>query len=199
LLLQKKALTSACQVPEAERNRAERSATRIASESGGPNKKQFSYTATANYTGRMTHILARPPVVLLKGSALAFTPVPQERRRTYGWSVVQQERFILALEAMGSVGPAAKAVGMGRSSAYRLRERDGAESFAQAWDRAIEMGRQRMFDYAIDRAMNGVTTVRVLRGGSISVACGPDMKLVQSAFRDTTPPVLKATKATVSV
>jgi hypothetical protein len=146
----------------------------------------------------MTHTFPDPPALLLQGSALEFIPVPHERRRYNGWSVVQQERFILALEAMGSVGPAAKAVGMGRASAYRLRERKGAESFSQAWDRAIEMGRQRMFDYAMDRAINGVTTVRVLRGGSISVACGPDMKLLQSAFRDAEPSVNKATKATVS-
>jgi hypothetical protein len=145
----------------------------------------------------MTHILTDPPVLVLEGSALEFMPVPQEIRRYNGWSVVQQERFILALEAMGSVGPAAKAIGMGRASAYRLRDRKGAESFSRAWDRAVEMGRQRMFDYAMDRAMNGVTTVRVLRGGSISVACGPDMKLVQSAFRNAGPSVNKATKETV--
>jgi hypothetical protein len=84
---------------------------------------------------------------------------------------VQQERFILALEAMGSVAPALKAIGMGR---------------------------HRMFDYAMERAINGVTTVRVLRGGSISVACGPDMKLVQSSFRDAGPVANKATKETLS-
>src|SRR3546814_5900330 len=61
---------------------------------------------------------------------------------------------------MGSVGQAARAVGMGRRSAYRLRDRPGAESFAQAWDRAIAMGRMRQFDYAMDRAINGITTVR---------------------------------------
>lgn len=89
---------------------------------------------------------------------------------------------------------------MNRASAYRLRERAGAESFAIAWDKAIDIGRQRMFDYALDRAMNGVTTVRVLRGGSISVSCGPDMKLVQSSLRDDPMPrPHKATKATVSL
>jgi hypothetical protein len=163
----------------------------------GTYQKQVSYTDIPIYSYRMTHILTDPPVLVLEGSALEFVPVPQGIRRYNGWSVVQQERFILALEAMGSVGPAAKAIGMGRASAYRLRERKGAESFSRAWDRAVEMGRQRMFDYAMDRAINGVTTVRVLRGGSISVECGPDMKLVQSAFRDAGPFVSKATKETV--
>lgn len=155
--------------------------------------------AISIYSGHMTHTPPYPPTVLLKGSLLEFIPVPQEIRRYNGWSVIQQERFILALEAMGSVGPAAKAIGMGRASAYRLRERKGAESFSQAWDKAVEMGRQRMFDYAMERAINGVTTVRVLRGGSISVACGPDMRLVQSSLRDAAPFVNKATKESVSV
>jgi hypothetical protein len=74
-------------------------------------------------------------------------------------------------------------------SAYRLQERAGAESFAAAWDRAIEDGRLRQYDYAMERALNGVTTVRVLRGGSVSVTCGPDMQLVNAALRDApTPP-----------
>lgn len=150
----------------------------------------------------MTQNAMLPPIPCLLGTCLAFIPAPMERQRSDGWSPKQQERFILALEAMGSVGPAAKAIGMNRASAYRLRERAGAESFAIAWDKAIDIGRQRMFDYALDRAMNGVTTVRVLRGGSISVSCGPDMKLVQSSLRDDPMPPMprphKATKATVS-
>ncbi len=32
--------------------------------------------------------------------------------------------------------------------------------------------------------MNGVTTVRVLRGGSVSVEGGPDMNFVHAALRD---------------
>jgi hypothetical protein len=124
------------------------------------------------------------PECCLAGTYLSFTPVPMLRRRCNGWSPKQQERFIVALQAMGSVGPAAKAIGMNRASAYRLLDREGAESFAQAWERAIDMGRQRMFDYAMNRAINGVTTVTVRRGGALSVEYGPDMKLVQSAFRD---------------
>src|SRR3546814_5132985 len=112
-----------------------------------------------------------------------------------GWTPVTQQCFIRALEAMGSVGQAARAVGMGRRSAYRLRDRPGAESFAQAWDRAIAMGRMRQFDYAMDRAINGITTVRVLRGGAIDVTGGPDMDIVHSALREDAAP-LTARKST---
>lgn len=85
---------------------------------------------------------------------------------------------------MGSVGAAARAVGLGRVSAYRLRERKGATSFAAAWDGAIGEGRRRQYGYALDRALNGVTTVRILRGGSVSVEGSPDMNFVRAALRD---------------
>ena len=125
-----------------------------------------------------------PPAQLLADEGLlAFTPVPLGRKRSNGWTPAQQERFILALHVMGSVGQAAKAVGMSRQSAYNLRERAGAESFAKSWDAALEMGRARQFDHAMERAINGVTTIRVLRGGSVTVNGGPDMRILQSALR----------------
>ena len=132
---------------------------------------------------------------LLAGTSLAFTPVPGQRYRANGWTPETQQGFIRALEAMGSVGRAAKAIGMGRRSAYRLRERPGADSFGRAWDRAISMGRMRQFDYAMERALNGITTVRILRGGAIDVTGGPDMDVVRSALREDAVP-LKATKDT---
>lgn len=129
-----------------------------------------------------------PEDLLSDGSILAFTPVPLGRQRARGWSLPQQQRFIMALAAMGSVGQAARAVGMGRASAYRLRDRAGAESFARAWDHAITLGQARMFDCAMERALNGVTTVRVLRGGAVRVTGGPDMKMLHSALRASDPP-----------
>ena len=139
-----------------------------------------------------------PPAPLLADSCLAFTPVPQERRRANGWTPETQARFIRALEAMGSVGRAARAVGIGRASAYRLRDRPGASSFAAAWDRAISMGRVHQYGIAMDRAINGVTIVRVLKGGAVDVSGGPDMAIVHAALRDEAVPPgrLKATKET---
>lgn len=125
-----------------------------------------------------------PPVQrLADNELLAFTPVPLDRHRNNGWTAAQQERFILALHVMGSVGQAAKAVGISRQSAYNLREKPGAESFAKSWDAAIELGRQRQFDHAMERAINGVTTIRVLRGGAVTVNGGPDMRIIRSAMR----------------
>jgi hypothetical protein len=129
----------------------------------------------------------------LSGTIIDFTPVPLERVRANGWSPLVQRRFIYALSVMGSVGQAARAVGMGRVSAYRLRERalaigGGAESFAAAWDNAIGLGRTQQYGAAMDAAINGVTTVRVLRGGSVSVTGGPDMAIIRSALRETPAP-----------
>lgn len=126
-----------------------------------------------------------PPQPLLPGTILAFTPVPQLRKRANGWSAARQEQFILALEVMGSVGPALRAVGMGRASAYKLRDKEGAESFAAAWDTAIGMGRGRQYDVAMEQAINGVTTIQVHRGGSVSVRGGPDMRILNNALRET--------------
>jgi hypothetical protein len=139
-----------------------------------------------------------PPAPLLADTCLAFIPVAQQRNRADGWTPETQANFIRALEAMGSVGKAARAVGIGRASAYRLRERPEAKSFAAAWDRAISMGRTHQFSIAMDRALNGVTIVRVLKGGAIDVSGGPDMAVVHAALRDeaTPPHVLKATKET---
>ena len=120
----------------------------------------------------------------LKGTILDFTPVALERVRANSWSPLTQRRFIHALSVMGSVGQAARAVGMGRVSAYRLLEREGAESFAAAWDNAIGLGRSQQYSVAMDAAINGVTTVRVLRGGSVTVSGGPDMGVIRSVLRE---------------
>lgn len=121
----------------------------------------------------------------LTGMLFDFTPVPLERVQANGLSPLVQKRFIYALSVMGSVGTAARAVGMGRVSAYRLREREGADSFATAWDNAIRLGRTRQYCTAMETALNGVTTIRVLRGGSVSVTGGPDMDVIRSVLRET--------------
>ena len=125
-----------------------------------------------------------PPLLIPHDHPFHFTPVPATRRRSDGWSPIAQQRFILALDAMGSVGPAARSVGMNRSSAYRLRERPGAESFAKAWDKAIENGHRRMWDAQMERALDGITTVTIRKGGSVSIAGGMDFRLINAALSD---------------
>ena len=68
-----------------------------------------------------------------------FCPVPNLRRRHDGWSVGRQADFLGYLAETGSVLAACRRVGMTRQSAYRLRRRDRARSFAAAWDAALGM------------------------------------------------------------
>jgi hypothetical protein len=135
-------------------------------------------------TGMTESPCTTPPTLHLPHEdILAFTPVPPDRTRNNGWTAGQQERFILALHVMGAVGQTAKAVGMSRQSAYNLRVRAGGESFAKSWDTAIEIGRSRQFDAAMDRAINGVTTITVLHGSAVTVRGGPEMGILRSALR----------------
>ena len=63
---------------------------------------------------------------------------------SYHWTTRKARVFLGALADLGRVTEAARAVGMSRQSAYRLRERLGENGlFAQTWDRAEAQGRAR--------------------------------------------------------
>lgn len=66
----------------------------------------------------------------------AFTPVPL-RYRADGWTPVRQADFLGALAETWCVASAARRVGMTRESAYLLRDKFGAGSFAAAWDEIL--------------------------------------------------------------
>ena len=65
-----------------------------------------------------------------------FYPAPVRTSRE-GWTVQRQTDFLGMLAETGSVVGACEAVGMSRRSAYALRARPGAESFAAAWDATL--------------------------------------------------------------
>ena len=67
-----------------------------------------------------------------------FVPVPLRTRRD-GWTAERQGRFIGWLAETGSVAEAARRVGCSRETAYRLRRREGAGSFAAAWDAVLAL------------------------------------------------------------
>lgn len=73
---------------------------------------------------------------------LDFVPVPV-RARVDGWTPDRQRAFIGWLSKGLRPGRAAASVGMSRKSAYALRDRPGAESFAAAWDAALAIARRR--------------------------------------------------------
>ncbi|MFB0613880.1 hypothetical protein [Aurantiacibacter poecillastricola] len=77
--------------------------------------------------------MPRTPVHQCRRRPPFFSPVPLRSRRD-GWSAERQCAFLAHLYLTGSVSAAARAVGMSRESAHRLRKREGAVSFAHAWD-----------------------------------------------------------------
>mgnify|MGYP005811983787 CR=1 FL=1 len=80
--------------------------------------------------------MAKPSAHRLRRRPGWFRPVPLRTRRD-GWNVTRQCAFLVQLYLTGSAAAAARHVGMSRASAYRLRARPEARSFAGAWDRVL--------------------------------------------------------------
>ncbi|MEO7564137.1 MAG: hypothetical protein ABIR63_07315 [Sphingomicrobium sp.] len=94
-----------------------------------------------------------------------FLPAPT-RKRIAGWTALRQRAFIDHLALTGCVGEAAAAAGTTSPSAYRLRNRAGAESFARAWDCALQLAATRLAAIAFDRALHG-RSERVYKDGEL--------------------------------
>jgi hypothetical protein len=77
------------------------------------------------------------------------------RKQHAGWTAERQRKFIEHLSLTGSVGEAAAIAGVSSRSAYRLRNKAGAESFARAWDAALSLCATRLAAIAFDRALHG--------------------------------------------
>jgi hypothetical protein len=97
---------------------------------------------------------------------LEFTPVPRATKRWNGLTDLKQRTFIQLLADSGSVTMAAKAIGTTTSAMYGLRRREGAESFAAAWEAAIEIGARRVLDTLVEHAIHG-TPETILQDGEV--------------------------------
>jgi hypothetical protein len=75
---------------------------------------------------------------------LNFEPVPR-RAHVNGWTPEHQSAFIAALAMTGSPRQAARAIGRFAYGADQLRRANGARSFAEAWDAALELYHEREF------------------------------------------------------
>lgn len=119
----------------------------------------------------------------LKAAGVTFTPAPLRRVRHDGWSPACQQRFLAALYACGCVATAAKAADMTARSAYRLRARPGAESFAAAWDRLLREARSRAFDHAMEKAITPDFVPRRYRGLFTGQVTAKDNRMLLAALR----------------
>mgnify|MGYP001569328977 CR=1 FL=1 len=117
----------------------------------------------------------------------AFTPVALTRTRHNGWTPDRQRAFIAALVRTGRVSRAADAVGISVASAYNLRRRPDARSFAAAWERALDWASDRALDEAVARAIHGITFARTYRGRFIGTRHRRDDRDMIQALRLTDP------------
>lgn len=96
-----------------------------------------------------------PPPTGYNPAEYRWVPV-RRRPRLDGWTEEKQRRFIEVLADTGQVRLAAKAVGMSRESAYRLRRSAHGAAFARAWDAARHHAGSLLEDVAFERAIEGV-------------------------------------------
>lgn len=117
-------------------------------------------------------------------NALAVQPDPAEPPEPYdpadyrwvpvrriprldGWTEEKQRRFIETLADTGLVNVAARAVGMSRESAYRLRRSPHGAAFARAWDAARQHAGGLIEDIAFERAIEGTEQEVIDRYGDV--------------------------------
>ena len=82
-------------------------------------------------------------------------PSPQFLNSPDRWNKPKMALFLRELAATHCVGSAAKAVGMSRQSAYRLRNRLKGEPFDVAWEAAFQHGYDVLHQAALERALHG--------------------------------------------
>ncbi|WP_230291299.1 hypothetical protein [Croceicoccus sp. Ery5] len=123
----------------------------LASRSARPSRR----TSRAAFTGPEPH----PDDPLL-----GFRPFLHRCPRRNSITPDRQRAFIAALAASGSVTQAARAIGASVEALYNLRARGGAEEFAAAWEKAIDLGIARLEDTALARAIEGELRPIVARG-----------------------------------
>lgn len=85
---------------------------------------------------------------------LDFLPYCHKRPRGNSITPDVQRAFIHHLAASGIVKQAATKVGKSLEALYKLRDRPGAEDFRRAWREALEWGRMRLEDCAMERAIH---------------------------------------------
>jgi hypothetical protein len=77
---------------------------------------------------------------------LPHPPIPATRPARAHWTPAKQRLFLAALLEYGSVGRAAHAAGMSRSSAHRLRARLSGTEFDRIWTNALALHAARLAD-----------------------------------------------------
>ncbi|MDJ0977924.1 MAG: hypothetical protein QNI87_05250 [Erythrobacter sp.] len=128
---------------------------------------------------------ARLPVK--PGELPDFAPVPRRCARHDGWTPERQRAFIEALADTGSVSAACKAVDMSTVGAYYLRRQPGAQSFREAWQKALDLGVERLEDVAMERGIHGVEEPFYVYGNHVGTRTRYNDRLLMFLLRNRAP------------
>lgn len=90
--------------------------------------------------------------MIARPGRIRFAPVELKARHD-GWTKARQRHFINVLAATRSLTRACRAVGMSRTSAYKLRDRPEARQFRSAWNAALGSAFDRPLRTSADKLM----------------------------------------------
>jgi hypothetical protein len=113
----------------------------------------------------------------MKHESLSPPPEPGAQSDDPRWTTRKMAEFLRALAATHSVKDAAKAVGMSRQSAYKLRSRLKGLAFDAAWDEVFKHSYENLPYAALDRALNGIEVPHYYKGELIGTSRRYDERL----------------------
>jgi len=99
------------------------------------------------------------------------------------WTNRKMAEFLRTLAATHSVKAAAKAVGMSRQSAYKLRSRLKGKAFDAAWDEAFKHSYENLPYAALERALNGIEVRHYFKGELIGTSRRYDERLTVALLK----------------
>jgi hypothetical protein len=91
---------------------------------------------------------------------------PGRAARSDGWTPDRIRIFLETLAECGVVEDAARAAGMSKQTAYRLRKRAAGRAFHVAWNAAEQLARNRLAGEVVSRALHGCVEV-IVRDGQV--------------------------------
>lgn len=109
-----------------------------------------------------------------------FSPILAQSREqlptTKGFARARQAEFLRVLAQWGNVRAAAKAVGVPRATAYRMRRE--CLLFAELWDAALLCAKPRVEEVLADRALNGTQETVFYHGEEVATRTRYDPRLL---------------------
>lgn len=118
-----------------------------------------------------------PPTPIAASAEADASQTPDTAARPQGWTAARQAEFLRQLAASHCVAAAARAVGMSRQSAYRLRARLKGTPFDQAWRAALRSQYDALAQVALERALHGVEVPHFYKGELVHISRRYDERL----------------------